>query len=489
MPKILYVGFGDLVPGLQAKLSHTAGVEFKEILQFTSETEPNHLDDADVFMVGPFTIDPVRQVQRASQQNGIISIVLLAFPNHYQRIKQALQIAYQVSKNVNVIPYEIGKDITSVIDGAITRSVQRKSFARIQEKQVYPVPGNRDITFENLNVFLANAPIGAIVFDQAKRVISSNYKAKNAFKILETRANLSWSDLFQDEFLPESPNLTDTGIHEVIKVNNLFLEINISPLLIEKSKPHFLLLINDVTDKIDVENQLKGKVDELEFLNRELDDFINVVSHDFKTPLTSIGLLAEMAIKEQSQEKQLKFLHQIKASSNKLRDLLKGLNVLVDIKKNKSEKIEPVELQERFDIILSEYKLTLDEINGTVKFDFSGATHIPYFTAHIDSLFSNLITNAIKYRNQEVPLLVEVYSRKQKEYTIVSVKDNGTGIDLSKNMNKLFQPFKRLTDQGTGSGLGLSIIKRMIEQDHGYIEVLSEPGVGTEFRIYLKDQV
>ncbi len=473
---------------LQPKLSHDAVVEFKEITQFTAETAPNHLDDADVFMVGPFTIEPVRQVQRASQQKGSASVVLLAFPDNYQKIKQSIQLAYQVSKNVTVIPYEIGKDVTSVIDGAITRAIQRKSFARIQAKQIYPIPGSRDITFENLNVFLANAPIGAIVFDQSKKVISSNYKAKQAFTILDARANLSWSDLFPDDILPVTSDLNDTGIHEVIKVNNLFLEINISPLLIEKNKPHFLLLINDVTEKIDVENQLKGKIDELEFLNRELDDFINVVSHDFKTPLTSIGLLTEMAIKEKSPEKQLQFMHQIKASSNKLRNLLKGLNVLVDIKKNKSEKVEQVRLQARFDVILSEYKLTLHDINGAIQSDFSGAPIIPYFTAHIDSLFSNLINNAIKYRNPKQPLLVEVYSRKEKEYTIVSVKDNGTGIDLTKDMNKLFQPFKRLTDQGTGSGLGLSIVKRMIEQDHGYLEVISQPGEGTEFRIYLKDQ-
>jgi signal transduction histidine kinase len=62
------------------------------------------------------------------------------------------------------------------------------------------------------------------------------------------------------------------------------------------------------------------------------------------------------------------------------------------------------------------------------------------------------------------------------------------GIDLEKNMSKLFQPFKRLTDQGTGTGLGLSIIKRMIEQDHGYLEVFSTVGEGTEFKGYLKSQ-
>ncbi|WP_411273362.1 ATP-binding protein [Daejeonella sp.] len=54
-------------------------------------------------------------------------------------------------------------------------------------------------------------------------------------------------------------------------------------------------------------------------------------------------------------------------------------------------------------------------------------------------------------------------------------------------MNLLFQPFKRLTEQSTGSGLGLSIVKRIIEHHHGYLEVFSEVGKGTEFKAYLKD--
>src|ERR1700749_1307990 len=103
----------------------------------------------------------------------------------------------------------------------------------------------------------------------------------------------------------------------------------------------------------------------------------------------------------------------------------------------------------------------LKEIVAEIRSDFSAAPGMPYYLAHIDSYLSNLITNAIKYRNKDVPLRIGIKSRREKEYVILSVKDNGIGIDLAKHMNKLFQPFKRLPDQGTGSGLGLSIMKRM----------------------------
>ncbi|MDP9048025.1 MAG: PAS domain-containing sensor histidine kinase [Bacteroidota bacterium] len=489
---ILYIGFGDLMNSMQSKLSASEGVEFKEILQLSSDVHENLLSEGAIFLIGPYTLEPVRQVQRAHQQNPLISIVVLIFPEQFQKVKHAVQFAYNVGNHVTFVPYDMGKDITAVFDSAILRTRQRKSFSRLTKPEAYPRPVTLDLTYNNLSAFLENAPIGAIIFDQKRNIISANSRAKQLFKQqLEGSANIAWSDIFPDEQSapPALPSETgDEPLHEIIKVNNQFLEINIAPLAVNEHKPHYLLLLNDVTNKIKAENQLKSKIDELEFLNQELDEFVNVVSHDFKTPLTSISLLAEMGIKEIVQEKQVNFLKQILQSSNKLRELLKGLNVLVDIKKTKSEKVEQVDFEERLNVILPEYTALLNEISGKVVIDFSQAKSMAYFKAHVDSFFSNLITNSIKYRKKDVPLVIEIKSRCEKEYTILYVKDNGIGIDLAKNMNKLFQPFKRLTDHGTGSGLGLSIVKRVIEKNQGYLEVFSQPGEGTEFKAYLKSQ-
>lgn len=478
---------------LQKKLCSQADVVFEEILQLPSHVHNSLLNDAEVFLIGPFAVDPVRQIQRASQVNNIISIIHLTFPDQHQGIKQAINLAPNIGKNVTVISYELGKDVATVVDSALIRARQRKNFSRIQQQPDYLFPAHRNITDESLAIILAHAPIAAIVFDKNKTVISANIKAREVFSPqLNTMNYVVWNDLFGADALHTEAYFdreeANAALHETVKVNNLFLEISISSLHTEKEKLHYLLLINDITGRVDTENQLRNKVNELEFLNRELDDFINVVSHDFKTPITSISLLAELALQASSPEQHINFAGKIRASALKLRDLLNGLNVLVDIKKNKSEKVEQVDLQERLDINLTDFTTMLDELNGTIQVDFSSAPVVPYFRAHIDSLFSNLITNSIKYRNPSVPPVIVIGSKRQKDYTVITVKDNGIGIDLAKNMNKLFQPFKRLTDQGSGSGLGLSIVKRMIEQDHGFIEVFSEPGEGTTFNIYLRDQ-
>lgn len=479
------MGFGDMMNGLQNKITSIANVEFQQIIPLSSDIY-NELDNADVFLLGPLTIDPLKQVQRAHQQNKVVSIVVLIFPEQFQRTKQQIQFGFNVGKNFTLLPYDFGKDISEVVDSGIKRSQQRKSFLKISNQATFPSPVSREITFQNLALFLENAPMGAIVFDVEKKVVSANYRAKQYFEKVDFRYPVNWNSLFPGEEYPAEVRGREPA-HEIIKVNNQYLEINISPLQIEKGSPHYLLLINDITRTVNIENQLRNKIDELEFLNKELDEFVNVVSHDFKTPLTSIGLLAQLALREKSQEKQINFLNQILNSSKKLKEQLNGLSKLVDIKKNRSDKVEEVNFQERLDLALAEYG-NLKDLDAQVISDFSKAPLMNYFKAHIDSLFNNLITNAIKYRQKDQTLTIEVAARNEKDYVVLTVKDNGIGIDLAKNMNKLFQPFKRLTDQSTGSGLGLSMIKRIIEQNNGYLEVFSEVGGGTEFTVYLRNQ-
>ena len=477
-----------MVGSVQIGLKGNSSVELLPITQLSADIHKNTLQEADLFLIGPLTVNPLQQVQRAVQQNPHISVVVLAFQEQYQNTKQSIQYGPHVGKNLTIIPYQFGKDITVILEEAIKRTKQRKSFLRIQERTFYPMPATRDVTVHNLGVFLENAPIGAVLFDKDKKVINANAKAKQYFgKKLDLQAKTTWLDLFPDEDYALRMNTGSEPIHEIIKVNNQFLEVNIAPLMVESDLPQYMLLVNDVTRMVDVENQLKRKIEELEFLNRELDEFVNVVSHDFKTPLTSIGLLTDLALKENSGEKVNNFLLQIKHNNNKLKEQLKGLNSLVDVKKSRSEKVELVDLQHALNLILSEYEKTLDEIGGKVLTDFREAPKVSYFTAHIYSLFSNLLTNAIKYRQEYTPLVIEVSSKREKDYTVLTIKDNGIGIDLEKNLNLLFQPFKRLTDQSTGSGLGLSIVKRIIEHHHGYLEVFSEVGKGTEFKAYLKD--
>ena len=97
----------------------------------------------------------------------------------------------------------------------------------------------------------------------------------------------------------------------------------------------------------------------------------------------------------------------------------------------------------------------------------------------------NLITNALKYRAHEHPPLVKVRSEKKGRFLYLTVEDNGLGMDLERDGQKLFGMFKRIHDHVEGSGVGLHLIKKMIENSGGSIEVESKLGKGSVFTVAL----
>jgi signal transduction histidine kinase len=104
---------------------------------------------------------------------------------------------------------------------------------------------------------------------------------------------------------------------------------------------------------------------------------------------------------------------------------------------------------------------------------------------NLKSILYNLLSNAVKYRSPDRPLHVCITCRVEGNYQVLTVADNGLGMDMRQE-HKIFALFKRLHAHVEGTGIGLYIVKRMIENAGGRIEVESQVGVGTTFRVYLK---
>ncbi|MEM6965709.1 MAG: HAMP domain-containing sensor histidine kinase [Bacteroidota bacterium] len=106
-------------------------------------------------------------------------------------------------------------------------------------------------------------------------------------------------------------------------------------------------------------------------------------------------------------------------------------------------------------------------------------------TSYIKSIFYNLLSNSIKYRSYERPLEITVSITKKDVYTVISITDNGIGIDMERYGHFLFKPFKRLTLERKGTGIGLSIINSVVRKNGGRIEVKSKINKGASFAVYL----
>ncbi|NVK66456.1 MAG: DUF4154 domain-containing protein [Flavobacteriales bacterium] len=224
-------------------------------------------------------------------------------------------------------------------------------------------------------------------------------------------------------------------------------------------------------------------------LNESLDSFVYRVSHDLKAPVINVKNMVSM-LKENTEEQEnntltTKIIENLELSSNRLDLTITDLLELSRIEKVEEER-EKVNIQEVFNTILKEYERELKEIGAIVKTSFQDSGTYSS-SAELSSVFQNLLTNSIKYRSKNRPLEIVLSTRNREGVTVLDYKDNGQGIDLKKFEGKLFSMFQRFTsDQSiSGTGVGMYIIKRLIDKNNGSISLESEPDKGLRYLITL----
>lgn len=253
-------------------------------------------------------------------------------------------------------------------------------------------------------------------------------------------------------------------------------------------------LITDVTAEKEAEEVLhrilletETKNQELKRINQVLDDFVSMAAHDLKSPVSNLKLSVLLINKLESAEEKLQVISYLENSVQRLDNTLKGLLEILEVQHVKDASV----IQCAFEDILRETKLNLQEklnmAEASLISHFEDASHIDYIRPYLLSIFHNLISNAAKYRMPDRPLVLEISSYSRKEGVVLEFKDNGMGMDLKKIGDKLYKPFKRFSSQAEGTGVGLHLIKSMIEKNGGHISVQSQPGQGTVFSIYLKN--
>ncbi|MBU1887877.1 MAG: HAMP domain-containing protein [Candidatus Omnitrophica bacterium] len=217
--------------------------------------------------------------------------------------------------------------------------------------------------------------------------------------------------------------------------------------------------------------------------NKELDDFTYIVSHDLKEPLRGVKAFTRLLIEEYSgklDDEGREYLKAISESSSRMTNLIEDLLNLSRI--GRIRNIEPdVDLNE----ILSGVKKNLQYSLEEKKVDLKVAENFPKVMCdriRISEVFSNLVSNAIKYSKKDVRPVIELgYCDKGGLYEFY-VKDNGIGIEKQYH-DRVFQIFQRLHAKGEyeGTGAGLTIVKKIVENHGGKIWLDSETGKGTTF--------
>ncbi|MDX5480964.1 MAG: PAS domain S-box protein [Hymenobacteraceae bacterium] len=233
--------------------------------------------------------------------------------------------------------------------------------------------------------------------------------------------------------------------------------------------------------------ELMRKNKELHRINTDLDNFIYAASHDLKAPIANLeGLLAVLKLDlGQELAKHLEVISRIDNSISRLNNIILDLT---DVSRVHYEEhlVEMVQL----DQLLAEVKGSLEDLilsyDATVQADLSGFSQLSYSRKNLRSILFNLISNAIKYSSpQRRPVIrIKTEALEQAGQYVLSVSDNGLGIE-QQHLQKIFSMFKRMHTHVEGTGLGLYLVKRILENSEDRIEVESEVGKGTTFRIYI----
>jgi len=339
-----------------------------------------------------------------------------------------------------------------------------------------------EIKNQQLQAIFRSMVEGIMVFDKQSAFVTMNPSIERMFGIDQSRVE-------GKTFLEVIPNndIADVISHVLTTGSvvsrelalvwpiHIILQLNAAPIKKGSAVTGCLIVAHDMT--------------EIRKLETMRTDFVANVSHELKTPLTSIKGFVETLLEGALDDKEnaAHFLQIIREHTDRLNNLI---NDLLDLSYLESKGLAiqtaPVELKTLVDNVISGFTVSLNKKSVEARNEIPGDVVAAIDKAKIEQVFTNLIDNAIKFNKEKGSLVVS--ARKSEGKLIVSVKDSGLGIP-GKDIPRIFERFYRVDKARSrelgGTGLGLAIVKHIVELHGGAVGVKSTEGLGSEFSFTL----
>lgn len=315
--------------------------------------------------------------------------------------------------------------------------------------------------------------------------------------------------LFPDEYQQagkpqtELKSALEEGVYEAQdwrkrKDGSLFwANVKLTPIYADGKHIGFTKITGDRTvqkelrDKLAARQQsaLEHKNTELERINLDLDTFIYTASHDLRSPIMNIEGLMDILKRELEASDALnstteEILQHVVDSVNRFKRTIADLTEISRMQKGFSESAssEVINIKEVYDEIMADMNSPARLKDCFIHTDLQ-VYQLTFSRKNFRSILYNLISNAIKFQSPDRDCLITLSTRLEEPWVVLSMKDNGLGINV-RQQTQLFTMFKRFHDHVEGTGIGLYMVKRILENAGGRIEVESEEDAGTEFRLY-----
>ncbi|MBE2218887.1 MAG: MEDS domain-containing protein [Ignavibacteria bacterium] len=259
------------------------------------------------------------------------------------------------------------------------------------------------------------------------------------------------------------------------------------PIKIDEGK-HIGICISaeDITDRKTRELEKESITLDLIHRNKDLEQFSYMVSHNLRAPIANILGFSKLALQDKYEESEVKnFIQQIDSSAENLDEVIRDLNMILQVKTESHAKKEEVRFAEILESIRKTLKNTIEKENAVIIENFEAAETIICRRVYLYSIFLNLVSNSLKFHNTGVLPHIEITTLKKEDKLIIVYSDNGLGIDLKKYGGKVFGLYKRFHHDTEGKGMGLFMVKAQVDILGGIIKISSEVNKGTEFTIEL----
>ncbi|MFD2585427.1 PAS domain S-box protein [Croceitalea marina] len=260
------------------------------------------------------------------------------------------------------------------------------------------------------------------------------------------------------------------------------------PLTDVRGQTYALLGISmDISTLKEKEHELRHLIDVTSVQNKKLVNFAHIVSHNLRSHTANFSMLLEFLTNEKDESEKDRIVKMLSKASDNLLGTLDNLNEVVKINTNTNVTRESINLRASFDSVHENLIALFQKNKVQYENTIPKNLNVHGIPAYIENIILNLLTNAVKYKHPNRNPKITITAKKNENKVVLSIKDNGIGINLDKNGDKLFGMYKTFHDNKDARGIGLYISKNQIEAMGGSIIACSEINKGTTFKVYLNE--
>lgn len=307
-------------------------------------------------------------------------------------------------------------------------------------------------------------------------IINSGYHPKSFFADL-------WKTILEG-------NVWNGELRDRAKDGSIYwVNTTISPIFNREGQiTHYLSIRNQITEKKELERERESLIAELTNKYNDLLQFNYIVSHNLRAPVTNIISLTDLLNLEVGTEKGnlQELAGMLNESARSIDCVLKDLTKLLAVRNLITATAEDFTLSDIIRLVKTTLSTQIITSQADIQSDISDdANFVHSVKAYFQSIIYNLVNNAIKYKKKNESPVIIIKAGRKGNTLILSVTDNGCGMDLHQVGNKLFGLYQRFNRRYEGRGIGLYLTKTQVEALGGRIEVKSRPSEGTTFTVTL----